>query len=88
MQKMRDSATNCVWLILWVLAFDSGIDIPRDGVHDGVWYSPFALVLATDLLPKRQWPYQILSVGLTDRLGVEWASEALGDAHKSAALGV
>jgi hypothetical protein len=46
------------------------------------------LVLATNLLPKRQRPYQVLNVGLTDRFGIEWVSEALGDAHKSAALGV
>jgi hypothetical protein len=64
------------------------IDMPCDGVHDGVWCSPFELVLATNLLPKRQRPYQVLNVGLTDRFGIEWASEALGDAHKSAVLGV
>jgi len=28
------------------------IDIPRNGIHDKVWCSSFALVLATDFLPK------------------------------------
>ena len=28
------------------------IDMPWDGVHDGVWCSPFELVWATNLLPK------------------------------------
>ena len=34
-------------------AFENArIDMPCNGVHDGVWCSPFALVLAIDLLPK------------------------------------
>src|SRR6201987_3983367 len=58
MRKSRDSATNCVW-DLWVFAFENvRIDMPGHGVHDGVRRSPFALVLATGLLPKGQPPYQ------------------------------
>jgi len=34
-----------------------------------------SMVLATDHLPKRQRPYRVVNVGLTDCFGIEWASE-------------
>jgi len=37
---------------------------------------------------KKTTAIPVLNVGLTDRFGIEWASEALGDAHNRAALGV
>jgi len=43
-----------------------------DEDHDKVWCSPFALVLATDFLPKRQRRYRVLTVRLTDYFGIEW----------------
>jgi hypothetical protein len=32
--------------------------------------------LAIDLIPKRQRPYRVLNVGLTECFGIEWASES------------
>ena len=45
---------NCVW----VRVGNVRMDIPCDEAQDGVWRLPFALVLATDLVPKRQRPYR------------------------------
>jgi multiple sugar transport system substrate-binding protein len=47
---------------------DAQIDIPGDGVHDGVWCSPFALVLvlATNLLSKDVDHTESRTSGLTD----------------------
>src|SRR6516225_7749981 len=55
---------NCVWALCVVTLGNARIDIPCNGAHDRVWCSPFASVLAIDLLPKRQRPYRSLtSVG-------------------------
>jgi hypothetical protein len=60
--KSQDSATNCVW-DLRVSAFDNvRIDTPYDGAHDGMGARHLQLVLAIDLLPKRQRPYRVFNV--------------------------
>jgi hypothetical protein len=51
---------------------------PAVGYKNGVWCSPFALVLATDVLPKDNGHTESRRFGLTDYFGIEWTSGVLG----------
>jgi hypothetical protein len=50
---------------------------PSGEVHDEGWCSPFALVLATDILPKDKGHTESRTSGLTDYFGIEWTSGVL-----------
>jgi hypothetical protein len=73
--KKVDIQQRITFAGLCIRAFDNAqIDIHAGEVHDGVWCSPFALVLALDFLPKRQRPYRVLKVRLRDWFGIEQVS--------------